>query len=193
MRRITLTVLLSLSMLLTTGNMPAVKATENTDLELVVFSKQDALEHYIQVSPHSVQVYFYTKKYCAEFKVPEEIAFSVARLETNYRGPDMFHYKPNQTSTADARGTYQVLVSTAKYVVEIYPEIFLEYTPDDINAEILLTNVHLNTKIGIKYLQHLNNIYKSWIIACGFYNTGYPRVNGYAKDAVKFYNPKVNV
>ena len=49
MRRITLTVLLSLSMLLTMGNMPAVEALENTDLELVVFSKQDALEHYIQV------------------------------------------------------------------------------------------------------------------------------------------------
>jgi len=161
---------------------------EARGIEVYEFSKEDALEHYIQLAPHSVQVYFYTKRYCKEFGVPQEVAFGVAKLETRYLGPDMFHYKPNQISTANAYGSYQILLSTAKYVVKIYPEVFPGITPGDITPDVLLNDVNLNSRIGIKYLNHLHIIYRSWIIACGFYNTGYPKINEYARNAVRFYN-----
>lgn len=190
MRKIPLTMLFVFSMVFTTGY-KTVSETMNIqarEYKIIPFSKNEVFEKYIKMSPHSVQIYFHTKKYCKEFNVPEEVAFSVARLETNYRGPDMFHYKPNQTSVADAYGTYQILLSTARYVVKIYPDVFPEISYKDVTKELLLTDVHLNTKIGIKYLRHLHSEYNSWIIACGFYNTGYPRVNQYAKDAVKYLN-----
>lgn len=147
-----------------------------------VIDKTAILERHISVAPHSVQVYFYTKKYCKEYGVPEEIAFSVARLETYYLGPNSFNYNPSQTSYANAYGTYQLLLSTARYM---YEGDSREITP-----HILLTNVKLNTRLGIKYLKYLYDTYRSWIIACGFYNTGYPKINQYARDAVKYYNRK---
>ena len=186
MTKTILTLLTALTMLSTMGNKTIEANPEMAGYKQIAFSKEDAFSKYVTAAPYSVQIYFYTKKYCAEFNVPEEIAFSVARLETNYRGPDMFHYKPNQTSYANARGTYQIMLPTAKFVVEKYPELFPGITKDDITPAVLLHDVHLNTKIGIKYLQHLHNIYNSWIIACGFYNTGYPKINQYARDAVKY-------
>ncbi len=197
MKRITLTLLLALSMLLTTGYKSVDSSMtlnlELSGLELYEFSKVNVFDEYIKLSPHSVQIYFYTKKYCAEFDVPQEIAFSVAKLETNYRGPDMFHYKPNQTSWASARGTYQIMLPTGKFVVETYPELFPGITKDDITPDVLLHDVKLNTKIGIRYLRHLQDIYDNWIIACGFYNTGHPKINEYARDAVRFFNSKQDV
>lgn len=190
MRRIPLIMLFVFSMSFTTGYKTVGKTLDidANKYKVIPFSKNVAFEKYIKVSPHSVQIYFHTKKYCKEFNVPEEVAFSVARLETNYRGPDMFHYRPNQTSIADAYGTYQILLPTAKFVVKTYPDIFPEISYEDVTKELLLNDVHLNTKIGIKYLRHLHSTYNSWIIACGFYNTGYPRVNQYARDAVKYLN-----
>lgn len=146
----------------------------------VEFSKDDAFEEYIKLTPYSVQVYFYTKKYAKKYNVPEEIAFSVAQLETNYLGPNMFKYKPNQTSIANAYGTYQLLLSTARYMYE--------GNIKDITPNILLKNVKINTRLGIKYIRHLYDKYNSWIIACGYYNTGYPKINQYARDAVKYLN-----
>lgn len=193
MRKITLTLLLSFSMMVATGPKLVgedlnsnIRSMQEKGYKIMTFSKDDAFGKYIKLAPHSIQIYFYTKKYCKEYNVPEELAFSIARLETNYRGPGMLHYKPNQTSYANALGTYQLLLSTAKYVVEVYSESFPGITSDDITPEVLLADVKLNTKIGIKYLRHLHNIYNSWIIASGFYNTGYPRINQYARDAVQY-------
>jgi len=199
MKKIALTLLISMSMLLTMGYKTQ---GENINLdslaiqalplgyEIVEFSKQDAFEQYIKLAPHSIRLYFNTKKYCKEFGVPEEIAFSILGLETGYKGPDKFNYKPNQVSTADALGSWQVLLSTGK---DMY--VLLELGDrNELTREMLLNDDELNTMIGIRYLKWLHdNISSNWIISCGFYNTGYEVVNQYARDAVRIYNAKKNV
>lgn len=193
MKRITLTLLISMSMLLTTGyNSQASDSITiqamPLDYELVTISTDDAFAHYIKLAPYSVQVYFYTKKYCAEFNVPEEIAFAVAKLETGYKGPDKFAYNPtNQISVANALGAYQLLLSTAKDMYE-----YLGYGPrHELTKQMLLDDVELNVRLGICYLRWLkNNISPNWIIVCGFYNSGYQIVNDYARHAVKVYDYK---
>ena len=42
---------------------------------------------------------------------------------------------------------------------------------------------------SMKYLRMLHNQYKNWKIVFGYYNTGYPRVNGYAE---RVYNHKID-
>lgn len=138
------------------------------------------LETYIQVSPPSVQVYYYTKKYCEQYNVPETVAFGIAKLETSYLGPNLNSYNPEQTSYANAYGTYQLLLSTAR---DMYEGNRNELTP-----EMLLSDVRLNTQLGIKYLRYLHDIYGNWKIVCGYYNTGYPKINQYAIDATKYIN-----
>lgn len=199
MKRLALTVLISMSMLLTTGYQTQ---GENINLdslaldviprgyEVIEFSKQDAFEQYIKLAPESVQLYFYTKKYCKEYGVPEEIAFAVAGLETGYRGPDKFHYNQRQISTANAYGSYQLLLSTARDMYELLG-LGDRY---ELTSEMLLSDVKLNTMLGIRYLKWLHdNISKNWIVACGFYNTGYELINQYARDAVRVYNSKRDV
>lgn len=195
MKRITLTVFLTLSMLLTTGYQTVGEDAQGDSLykidietkgyEIDTIKTEDVFGHYIKLAPKSIQVYFYTKRYCEEFNIPEEIAFAVAKLETGYKGPDRFTYNPKQTSSADALGPYQVLLSTGR---DMYVILGLG-SRQDLTAEMLLNDVELNVKIGIRYLRWLNdNISTNWIIACGFYNTGYGIVNQYARDAVKIYN-----
>jgi hypothetical protein len=38
----------------------------------------------------------------------------------------------------------------------------------------------------MKYLKMLYKTYKDWAIVAGYYNTGYPRVNDYARKVVNF-------
>jgi len=149
----------------------------------------EILEPYIKISPPSIQVYYYTKIYCKLYGVPETIAFGVAKLETNYRGPDNHHYNPLQISYANAMGTYQLLLSTAK---DMY--VLLNLGPrNELTSEMLLNDVELNTKLGIRYLRWIHdNISKDWKIVCGFYNTGYPTINEYAISATKYFNTKNN-
>jgi hypothetical protein len=147
------------------------------------FSVSDALDTYIQISLPSVQVYYYTKKYCKEFNVPETVAFGVVKQETSYKGPDNHDYNPSQISSANAYGAYQLLLSTAK---DMYVLLNLG-NRNELTAERLLTDVKLNSKLGIRYLRYLNdNVSKNWTVVCGFYNTGYPQVNTYAIVATKY-------
>jgi hypothetical protein len=42
----------------------------------------------------------------------------------------------------------------------------------------------LNVKISMKLLHKLRKQYNDWGLICGYYNTGYPRVNDYARFCV---------
>jgi soluble lytic murein transglycosylase-like protein len=153
----------------------------STDTES--FSDAEALDTYIQLAPHSVQIYEYTQKYCKEYNVPETIAFGILKLETGYEGPSHFDYNINQTSSGNARGPYQLLVSTAKDMYEV-----LGLGPrKDVTAKLLLSDVELNVKLGVRYLRWINdNVSSNWKITCGFYNTGYKVVNQYAIIATRY-------
>lgn len=186
MRKIALVLFFSIMCFIFLGNM--LYKTNNTgaimfDIERVinvdtsVSSTAFDINH-INMAPHSIQVYYYTKYYCAVYNVPETVAFNVARLETGYKNPLDFKYRPNLTSYANAYGTYQLILGTAKFMYE--------GKKSDITPQVLLTDVKLNVRLGIKYLRYLHDIYNNWTIVCGAYNTGRPIINSYAISATKY-------
>jgi hypothetical protein len=120
-------------------------------------------------SPVSLQTYYLIEKYSTLYEVPKHIAYNVAYLETRYKGPFDWNYNPFLTSSAGAVGAMQVMEKTAEYI-----------TKKNIRKSTLKNNLELNISTSLKLLQVLHKKYKDWSIACGCYNTGYPKVNDYA-------------
>ena len=118
-------------------------------------------EHIDKASPPSLQMYKYIKAY--------------ANTETGYRGPFHWRYNPAQTSSAGALGPMQILLSTARYI-----------NKDNVSRETLKTDIEYNVRTGLKYLRRLYNIYGRWDLVFGYYNTGYPQVNGYAHKVLNY-------
>ena len=128
-----------------------------------------------QGSPPSLQMYKYIKAYADTFDIPVRYAFGVAYAETRYSGPFHWKYNPAQTSPTGAEGPMQILLSTARYL-----------NKDGVSRERLRTDIKYNVKTSLGYVRRLYNRYKSWPIVFGYYNTGYPRVNDYARRVVNF-------
>ena len=122
-------------------------------------------------SAPSIQMYFYIKKYAAEFEIPEAYAFSLAYQETRYQGPLDLTYNHKQTSFAGALGPMQIMPATAKLIIG-----------KPISNSKLKNDIKLNVMISMKLLRRLHNIYGSWGVVFGAYNTGRPCINGYAHD-----------
>lgn len=122
-------------------------------------------------SAPSIQMYFYIKKYAAEFDIPEAYAFSLAYQETRYGGPMDLNYNHKQTSFAGALGPMQIMPSTAKL---IYGE--------SVPKKTLMSDINLNVMISMKLLRRLYDKYNDWGLVFGAYNTGRPMINGYAKN-----------
>jgi soluble lytic murein transglycosylase-like protein len=116
-------------------------------------------------------MYFYIKKYAAEYEIPEAYAFSLAYQETRYQGPLDLDYNHKQTSYAGALGPMQIMPSTAKM---IYGKSVSNYN--------LKNDIKLNVMISMKLLRRLRNTYGNWGVVFGAYNTGRPCINGYAKN-----------
>jgi soluble lytic murein transglycosylase-like protein len=126
-------------------------------------------------SPPCLQMYKYIKAYADTFNIPVNFAFGIAYAETRYNGPFQWRYNPAQTSCTGAEGPMQILLSTARWV-----------NKDKVSREQLRTDVKYNVKTSMKYLKMLYKTYKDWAIVAGYYNTGYPRVNDYARKVVNF-------
>ena len=122
-------------------------------------------------SAPSIQMYFYIKKYAAEYEIPEAYAFSLAYQETRYQGPMDLDYNHKQTSYAGALGPMQIMPSTARM---IYGK--------SIPNHKLKNDIKLNVMISMKLLRRLRNTYGNWGVVFGAYNTGRPCINGYAKN-----------
>jgi soluble lytic murein transglycosylase-like protein len=131
-----------------------------------------------QFSPPCLQMYRYIKEYADTFDIPLKYAFGVAKAETGYNGPFHWKYNPYQTSHSGAEGPMQILLSTARYL-----------NKDNVSRERLRTDLRYNIKTSMGYLRRLYNRYRNWEVVFGYYNTGYPQVNSYAKRVV---NHKLN-
>lgn len=127
-------------------------------------------------SPSCLRMYESIEKYSAEYNIPKKYAYGIAHEETGYNGPFDWDYEHRQTSPTGALGPMQIIYSTAKWMWKEKP-----FSRDD-----LKNNVDLNVKISMKYLRMLHNQYGDWKVVFGYYNTGYPVVNGYANDVYNF-------
>jgi hypothetical protein len=128
----------------------------------------------ISFAPLSVQVYHHFTAWADSFNVPTKIVKGILREETNFRTPLNFGYNPYQISYADAYGPAQVQLETARWVAN----------DETITKHDVLYNIKFNAYLSMKYIRHLKDRYGSWLTACGYYNTGYPVVNQYARNIV---------
>ena len=128
-----------------------------------------------QASPPCLQLYKYIKQYADSFDIPVRYAFGIANVETAYKGPFHWNYRPNQTSCAGAVGPMQVMVSTARYI-----------NKDNVSKEKLRTDIRYNVYTSMKLLRRLYNLRKDWKLVFGEYNTGRPCVNGYATKVASY-------
>jgi soluble lytic murein transglycosylase-like protein len=124
-------------------------------------------------SPYSLQVYTSVEKYSKKYKIPKHIAYNIAYLETRYQGPFDWDYHGKLTSYAGAKGPMQIMPKTANYI-----------GGRNITQKELLNNIDLNVELSMKLLYKLRKQYDRWDLICGYYNTGYPQVNEYAKFCV---------
>ena len=120
------------------------------------------------MSPTSLLMYQSIEKYSEKYNIPKYVAYNVAYRETSYRGPFDWTYKHNQTSSTGALGPMQILSSTANWI-----------EGEKIDRNELKTNIELNIELSMKYLSMLYKRYPNWAVVCGYYNTGYPKVNYY--------------
>jgi soluble lytic murein transglycosylase-like protein len=125
-------------------------------------------------STYSLKMYESIEKYSDKYEIPKYIAYNIAYLETRYRGPFDFRYNGSLVSSAGAKGPMQILPTTANYI-----------SGKSITNKELLHNVELNVEISMKLLNKLHKSYNDWSLVCGYYNTGYPKVNDYAQYCVQ--------
>ena len=143
----------------------------NSPIKIFKQSKHAAVSDCEINSSPSIQMFFYIKKYAAQFKIPEAYAFSLAYQETRYQGPLDLKYNHMQTSSAGAIGPMQIMPSTAKLVLG-----------KSIPNAHLMNNIKLNVFISMKLIRMLYTQYKNWGLVFGAYNTGRPCINQYARN-----------
>ena len=125
-------------------------------------------------SPVSLKTYYLIEKYSDEYQIPKHIAYNIAFLETSYQGPFDWTYNPFLTSSEGAVGPMQVMVRTANYV-----------NKTNTTKSKLKSDLKLNISTSMKYLSKLYKQYNNWGLACGYYNTGYPKINDYALFCIR--------
>ena len=121
--------------------------------EIIKYEKEFFEKECLSDTTMSLKVFFLTNKYTQIHKVKKRVVFRVLRLETGYKGPLHRNYIPQQISSSNAYGSMQLLRSTADWVFYNFANP-KTYEPT-LTKNILLNNVELNIRLGIKYLRHL--------------------------------------
>lgn len=129
----------------------------------------------VKISPPALQVYHAINKYAPKDSIPYKIAFGVAKLETGYYGPLDLSYNYAQTSVTGAEGGMQFIPSTARWVAD----------DPSLTREQIRYDIDLNVKLSMRYLRILKDRYNKWPIVLGYYNTGYPKINSYARKIMR--------
>lgn len=131
----------------------------------------------------SIELYYAILKYSKEFDIPTDYAFGIAYVETGYQGPLDFDYDHRQISSVGALGPMQVMPSTANWI-----------NKTKVDKETVLNDIDFNVRTSMKLLRQLKDKYNSWLIVFGYYNTGYPVINDYARKVYnKQYTWKSNI
>ena len=113
------------------------------------------------------------EKYSDEYEIPKHIAYNIAYLETSYRGPFDWDYNFDRTSVVGALGPMQIMPNTANDVYKT-----------KISTNQLKMDVEFNIKTSMILLSQLYKRYGDWGLVCGYYNTGRPMINDYAKFCI---------
>jgi soluble lytic murein transglycosylase-like protein len=121
-------------------------------------------------SPACLQMYNIIENKSEEFDIPKYILYNIAYLETRYCGPFDWSYDPCKTSSAGAQGPMQIITRFAH-----------KHAGHVVSDKELRTDLELNIDVSCSMLRDLYKTYGRWDIALGYYNTGYPQVNGYAQ------------
>jgi hypothetical protein len=153
----------------------------NNDVEKKPSTELSELGDSNMSSPTPLKVYELIDHYSTMYKIPKHIAFNVAYLETHYKGPFDWKYKPNQTSCVGAVGPMQIMPATANYIHR-----------QKISKGVLKNDIEFNIRTSMKLLNRLHKRYGNWSVVCGSYNTGKPIINGYALFCVKNKNYQKN-
>lgn len=132
-----------------------------------------------EVVPVSIEMYNIIEQKSKEYNVPKHIAYNVAYMETRYRGPFDWKYNPYLTSSAGAEGPMQIITR--------YAHKFVGRT---VTPKELRTDLEMNVEVSMKMLKKLYGMYGRWDLVLGYYNTGYPQVNEYARYGSSTYNYK---
>jgi soluble lytic murein transglycosylase-like protein len=111
--------------------------------------------------------------YSDSFNIPLYIAFNIATIESNYRGPNDTTYNHAQVSKAGALGPMQIMYKYSHY-----------YAGRKVSKSELKDSIEFNVRLSMIILQSHYEKYKNWAKVAGAYNTGKPVVNSYAKKAI---------
>ena len=110
-------------------------------------------------------------QYADTFDIPLYIAFNVAALESDYRGPLDSAYKHSVVSRAGAVGPMQIMPQYASW-----------FAGFPVKRQELRDSIELNVWLSMKILNYLHRKNNGdWAKALGAYNTGRPIVNRYAR------------
>jgi soluble lytic murein transglycosylase-like protein len=123
-----------------------------------------------EIVPTSIELYHIIERKSEEYGIPKHIAYNVVYMETRYRGPFHWNYNPYLTSSAGAQGPMQIITRYAHHFVG------RTVTPTE-----LRTDLEMNVDVSMKMLKKLYRMYGQWDLVLGYYNTGYPQVNDYAR------------
>ena len=124
--------------------------------------------------PPCIQLFDAIEKYAKKYNIPLQYAYNVAYCETRYHGPMHWDYDPHKTSCAGAVGPMQIIPSTAGFINK----------EKNVSSEKLKNNLDYNVETSMKYIRYLKDRYHSWDIVFGYYNTGRPIVNDYARNVI---------
>ena len=122
----------------------------------------------------SVRTYMYLRKYAKEYRVPIKYAYSIAYLESTYRGPLDMKYNPYLASKCGAVGPMQLMPKTASSVAGYR-----------VQKHVLKKDIRLNIELSMKLLRELHDKHQSWPKAIGAYRSGRPIITPYVRKILR--------
>lgn len=155
--------------------------TQQTD-EHVLRNILSIRQNVLKDSTPQIQMYYYIKQYSKEYNIPENIMFSIANIETGYKGPLHNSYKHNLSSNV-AHGPMQITNSTAKMI-----------NGKSISTHELKNDIEKNVRLSAMLLSYLYKTYGDWDKAISAYNSGVPtNTSGSYVQNVKYNSHSNNI